>query len=926
MFVSLLSTKLYIPPARENAVARPHLVEKLVTGLRQPGCFVLLSGPAGFGKTTLLSGFIAQLRQPVAWVSLDEGDNDPVRFWSYLIAACQTVQAGVGASAQAILQLPMALQAETIPTLLINDFTSLDHELVLMLDDYHTIQNEAIHASLNFMLEHLPGNLHVMVSTRVDPPWPLARFRARNQLVEIRAQDLRFTNEEAATFLNRMMGLNLTTENVAALEKRTEGWIAGLQLAALSMKGRSDIASFVKAFTGSHVYIAEYLVEEVLQRQPDEVQRFLLQTSILERINPALCEAVTGCESGQSMLMALQRANLFIISMDDEGRWFRYHQLFADLLRARLRQAWSPEVIAGLRLRAAGWYARSGMVQEAIEQALAATEYSYALQLIEKFALPMILNAYFKTVEDWLKRIPPEYLSESPRVNLAIAWMHLLRRNFAQAAPHLERLQRIFSTLKKSEIDPSLEGEWLALQSMLLNAQGKAVESIGLAEQALKILPEGETQVRSMTYMGLAQAYEQTLDYERAAEACELIIQQGHAAGDLPSEMFGLSYLGLMYVQQGKLHAAEEIASVALQRIERIGSFSPFSATLYGELAQVYYHWHQLEKARRHFSRSVELSNLGGFSDAEIYHHVFLSRLLQMEGDLQASVQEIEKALDRMRTAAPAFVNEEVISQQVSIYLALNRLGAAQSALKAYGFKFEGDFSHPELAPEAGIPHALGMLYDSALRILLYQGAAQDDPEVFRHGIELAGLVIEGSLRSRHLPIVLKTLLLRSQLHAALGNEQAALEDVRRALELAEPKGFVSIFIEEGPRTAEALSSLLERRLTGGTAGGYIQDILAAFPKSQLSRVNYTARVPADVVATPTEEAMALVEPLTSREMEVLHLIAAGDSNRVIAEKLVITVSAVKKHTGNIYGKLSVDSRTQAVARARQLRLLSPDE
>lgn len=923
MPVPLLSTKLYIPPARENAVPRPFLIEKLVTGLKQPGCFVLLSGPAGFGKTTLLSELITQLRQPVAWVSLDEGDNDPVRFWSYLIAACQTVQAEVGASAQTMLQLPQPPHPETIPTLLINDITSLAQELVLMIDDYHTVQNETIHSSLNFLLEHMSRNLHVVVSTRIDPPLSLARYRSRNRLVEIRAQDLRFTSEETASFLNRMMDLNLTAENIAALEKRTEGWVAGLQLAALSMKDRSDVAGFIKAFTGSHVYIAEYLVEEVLQRQTDEVQRFLLQTSMLERINPALCDAVTGCESGRSMLAALQRANLFIISMDDEGWWFRYHQLFADLLRARLRQSWSPEVIARLRLRAAGWYAQAGMVQDAIEQALAAAEYAYALQLIEKIALPMILNAYFKTVEGWLKTIPPEFLSLSPRVNLAIAWMHLLRRNFIDAAPHLEHLHRTFSTLQKSEMDPSLQGEWLALQSMLLNAQGKAAASIGLAEQALKILPEAATQVRSMVYMGLAQAYEQTLDYERAADACDRIIQQGRAAGDLPSEMFGRSYLGLMYVQQGKLHSADKIASQALQRLELAGSFSPFSATLYGELAQVYYHWHQIEKARRYFSRSVELSILGGFSDAEIYHHVFLSRLLEMEGDLQASLQEIEKALDQLQTAAPIFVKEEVVAQQVSIYLALERLAAAQSALRGYGFKFKADFSHPGLAPEVGIPHALGMLYDAAVRILLYQGAAEHDLEALRCGIELADRVIAGSLRSRHSPIVLRVLLLRGQLHAALGDQQAALADVTKALELAEPEGFISVFVEKGVRTAEALKSLLEQRLARGVAGGYIQDILDAFPKSPSSRGDYTPRTLSESAAIAAGEAAALVEPLTSRELEVLQLIAAGDSNRAIAEKLVITVSAVKKHTGNIYGKLSVDSRTQAVARARQLGLLS---
>ena len=704
MPVSLLSTKLYIPHARTNAISRPRLTDQLLAGVDRPGSFTLLSGPAGFGKTTLLSEFVALLQQPVAWVSLDEGDNDPIRFWTYLIAACQTVQDGVGEFALALFSTPQPLPVEAVPSILINDLVELDHDLILILDDFHMIQNENIQAAFLFLLEHLPRKLYIVVSTRVDPPWPLARFRARNQLVEVRAQDLRLTTEEAAAFLNQLMGLSLSMEDVAALEARTEGWVAGLQLAALSVKGCRDIAGFIKTFTGSHIYIAEYLVEEVLQRQPEDVQAFLLQTSILECLNVGLCEAVTGGENGQSVLMALHRANLFVIPLDDEGRWFRYHHLFADLLQARLRQSLSPEAIAALHQRAAAWYEQVGMTSEAIMHALAATDYSYVVHLVEKVALPMILKAYFKTVEDWLQAIPLEYLRESPRVNFAIAWMHLLRRNFAQATPHLERLQRIFSTLEKSEIDPSLEGEWLALQSMLLNAQGKAVESIDLAEQALKILPEGETQVRSMTYMGLAQAYEQTLDYERAAEACELIIQKAHAAGDLPSEMFGLSYLGLMYIQQGKLHAAEVIASVALQRIERTGSFSPFSATLYGELAQVYYHWHQLEKARGYFSRSVELSKLGGFSDAEIYHHVFLSRLLQMEGDLQASVQEIEKALDWMQTAAPAFVNEEVISQQVSIYLALKRLAAAQSALKAYGFKFEGTFSHPELTPEGRHP------------------------------------------------------------------------------------------------------------------------------------------------------------------------------------------------------------------------------
>jgi len=932
MSVSLLSTKLYIPPVRANAITRPRLTEKLRSGIDRPGSLTLLSGPAGFGKTSLLSEFIFQLGQPAAWVSLDEGDNEPVQFWSYTITACQTVKAGLGEAALALLHSPQSLPVETIPTILINELASLEQDLILVLDDYHMIQNEAIHSALAFLLEHLPGRLHFVVSTRSDPPWPLARLRARDQLIEVRAQDLRFTYDEAASFLAQIMGLNLNSEDVAALEERTEGWAAGLQLAALSMKGRSDIAGFVKAFTGSHVFIAEYLLEEVLKQQPEDIQTFLLQTSILEQLNPALCEAVSSCEDGRSMLIRLQKANLFVIPLDDEGQWYRYHHLFADLLKARLLQSRPADFSEILHRRAAAWYEQEDMAPEAIEHALAAKDYSHALQLIEKIALPMILKAYFKTVEDWLRAIPPEYQSINPRANMAFAWMHLMRRDFAQAAPYLQHLQELFSTADWDEIEPSLQGEWLALQSMLLNAQGKAAESINLAEQALKILPGEATQVRSVTYMGLADAYQQTLDYERAAEACERIIQQGRLGGDLASEIFGISYLGRMVLQQGKLHAASEIASGALQRIERTGASSPFGATLYGELAQVHYEWHQLDTARRYFSLSVDLSTLGGFSDAEIYHSVFLSRLFQMEGDLQTSLQEMEKALDLMRTAAPSLVNEEVICQQVSIYLALDRLEAAQTAIKANGFTFENGYSFPELTVNAGIPHPLGLLYNSALRILLYRGTARREADALMRGIELAGIVIEGSLRCRHLPIVLKTLLLRSQIQAALGDEQAQLADIAKVLELAEPESFISTFIEEGTPIAHALTTLLERKLNRTVQPSYIQKIRAAFPNAQLANLTLGeqpgpdqsgARGASFKASAAADE--ALVEPLTRRELEVLRLIAEGCSNQTIAEKLVITVSAVKKHTGNIYGKLNVESRTQAVARARQLGLLALD-
>jgi ATP-dependent transcriptional regulator len=883
--------------------------------MRHAGNFALISGPAGFGKTTLLSEFVAEFQQPVAWVSLDEADNDPIRFWTYLIAACQSMRREIGQTALALLQTPQPFADDRIPTILINDIDRSDSDLVLVLDDYHTVQNQTIHSAIFFLLDHLPDNLHIVISTRVDPPWPLARWRARNQLVEIRAADLRFTAEETTIFLNQVMGLNLSAEDVSALEARTEGWIASLQLAALSMRGRADVTGFIKAFTGSHVYVAEYLIEEVLEHQAQDVKTFLLQTSILERLDSRLCDAVSERPDSQTMLRNLYQANLFLLPLDDEGRWFRYHQLFADLLKARLQQTLPAEAIAGLHRRAAHWYEQADMMGEAISHAISAGDYSCAVNLIEEVALPMILKAHFRTVEDWLAAIPPEFLKQSLPANMAVAWLRLLRGNFEWAAPNLQRLQEMFLARDDKEIDPTLQGEWFALQAILLNAQGKAVESHDVAEKALQLLPADETQVRSMTYMALSNAYEQLLDYGRARQVLETMIQHAHATSDFTSEIFGCSLLGRMLLQQGELHATYRIVFQAVHRMEQAGTFSPFSATLFGELAQIYYQWHQIEEAREYFSRSVQWSTLGGFSDAEIYHGVFQSRLFQMEGNLQAAVDEIERSLLLMQTAAPAIVKEEVVAQQVSIFLALDRLAETQIALKNYGFAFEDGFVHPKLDANAYIRHPEGLLFNSALRIILYRSRVLGKTEALQDGILLAKKVIDGSLRCKHLPIALQTLLLRAQLHVASGNEKACLVDVVRAFQLAEPEGFLSIFVEEGNHIADLLTILLRRKLLGSVKTKYVERILAAFP-------NMPKRALPGSATSDMHDDLAPIDPLTPREMEVLNHIAAGDSNQVIAERLVITLSAVKKHTGNIYAKLNVNSRTQAIARARQLGLI----
>jgi LuxR family maltose regulon positive regulatory protein len=921
---NLLATKLRRPALSTKRVHRPQLIQRLRDGLDSGRRVTLVSAPPGFGKTTLLSEWAAQLQRPTAWLSLDEGDNDPIRFWSYLIAACQSIHDEVGAAALALLHSPQPLPADAIPTILINDLAKLESDLLLILDDYHVIQNQFIHAALAFLIDHLPDQLHLVLSTRVDPPWPLARLRARNQLSELRALDLRFTPEEAATFLNQMMDLNLSAKDVAALDARTEGWIAGLQLAAiamqapLSLKERSDVAGFVAAFAGSHVYVADYLIEEVLQHQPAEMQTFLLQTSILERLNGALCQAVTRCHDGQSILKHLYKANIFVTPLDDEGHWLRYHRLFADLLQARLRQTFSGEALATLHTRASRWYEEAGMVNEAIQHAVAAADYATAVRLIESHAVEMLMQGYAKTVESWLTAIPPELRFQSIRINLAFAWMHLLRGAFATAAPYMERLQTMLAGSQMDEADPSLKAEWLALQAYLLSAQGQLTESLELAHQARDLAPEADGYVQSLAYNALGSTYLMLNDYTRVVEVYQKAIQLGRAAANSLVEMMGISVLAQIATQHGQLHFAYEVASQGIDRIERSGSPPSSVAAVHGALGQIQYQWAHSAQARSHFLRAIQLCALSGYTAGEIYGRANLSRLFHMEGNLEASNQEIQKAIDLMQSGAPVWGGEETVSQQVRLHLAQHRLAAAESMLAEHGFSFHGGFTFPNFVSGQAITYSIGLLYNSALQILLYHAQIKRELESLPSGIDLADRLISGALQSQYLSAALETLLLRAQMHAALGNEQASRADVARALELAEPEGFISIFVEEGSFIAESLAVLRKRDRSDSAQSKYIQTILAAC--SELRPPSAT-RGEQPVSHPPN----TLVEPLTPRELEVLHLIAAGDSNQTIADKLVITVRAVKKHTGNIYGKLNVSSRTQAIARARQLGLLPAD-
>jgi len=914
---SLLSTKFYIPRARENGIIRPRLLDRVKAVLRQPRSVGLVSGPAGFGKTTLLAEFASHASIPVAWLSLDDQDNDPIRFWTYVINACQLVSPHLGETASTLFGLPQPPPGDAIVSILINDLAQMDTEFVLILDDLHVIQSEDIHRSICQLLDHQPEKFHLFVSTRSDPPWPLARLRARNQLIEIRAADLRFTSQEAAEFLHHSMGIELSAEDVDALEARTEGWVAGLQLAALSMQGRSDISGFIKSFTGSHLYIAEYLIEEVFKNQPEEMRTFLLETSILPQLNGELCAAVTGCDDAQEKLMYLQRTNAFVVPLDDEGRWFRYHQLFAGLLAARLRQSMSAQAIQALHERAAVWSETAGLNAEAIAHFLTGENYAQALRLIERSTLPTILQGNVRTVEGWLKSIPEQIGFVDPRFSMSFAWLYLCSGSLTLAMPYAAHLKSYFS---EHEIaDPFLQGQWYAIQAQVLYLEGKPEACITQANRALELLPEGEIAVRILTQFELATAYQQLSMFELAGRIFQQVASEASQRGDYTSALVGISGWARMVLDQGKLHQAFQVASQGIDLITRLGKPTPFSASLFGEIGQINYYWHRLDLAMKYFEQSIQVSGRSGYIDPEMYKHIMASRMRLTEGDLAASAAEMRQAEEIQRRFPPAMIHENFVAQQVRVALAFDRLADARDMLEKEGFRFEDASWMSDRVRQSAFSSPFGILYNCGLRLMMHQ-AVKDGTrsDLLRLG-DSAGEAADLELRLEQLPNALEAILLRCQIFNALGDDIQGLQEIERAVQLAEPEGYVSPFIEEGMPVARALMNL-SGSVKDPNRSMYVQEILKAFPESIRNQVQPAP--PELSIRTGKAESLLPVEKLTPRELEVLALVAAGDSNQAIAQKLFITVSAVKKHTGNIFGKLNVTSRTQAVARASELGLL----
>jgi LuxR family maltose regulon positive regulatory protein len=896
---ALLATKLYIPTVRPNLAPRQRLTARLNECIAHP--LTLISAPAGYGKTSLISEWRAGIGRafPMAWLSLDTDDNDPVRFLTYSIGALEVSRPGQCQSAVALLQSPQPPPIPTILTVLLNELGHSDHPFVLVLDDFHFVTSQPVYEILTFILEHQPPPMRMVLLTRVDPALPLARLRARNQLAEIRADHLRFTLDEIVIFLNEVMGLELSGDDIAAMEARTEGWIAGLQLAALAMQGalsaqgRQDIHSFVSAFTGSHYYIMDYLAEEVLKSQSEQVRAFLLQTSILDRLCGPLCDAVVAADpaeepvEGQTMLEALEQMNLFLVPLDGERRWYRYHHLFADVLHRRLERL-SPQRLPDLHRRASQWYEQHNFIPEAIQQALMAGDQDRVTQLVEDYGCMLLLRGEVVTLLKWIEAVESNPQA-GPWVAIQKAWSLLLTGQIDQVEPSLHIAEKRIAALEPGDEVGTMLGMVAAARAHRANLQGDTHLAADFARLALAQLPETNAfscSLRSVATLMLADASHLNGDLEAARHAYTEAVLIGQAAHDPPMIIISNSDLADVLLELGQLRQAAKTYTETLQMTTRPDGYSsPLAQNIYAGLSRVAYEWNDLEAAARYADQCIQLCQRWGDKASQATAYVMLARV-------EHGQVNTEKAQKAMR-AVEQLASETALSPRLSVWVqaSLARLWLAQGDLEsaAYLVRQSG------ISLDDDIPYLREPLYYVLLRVLLAQGDADS-------ALVLAARLLKLAEATNRIGKVIEILIFQALAFQAQKDIVQALPLLERAVLLAQPQGYVRVFLDEG----ESMAKLLYQAKAHRIGIGYAAELLSAMGKA------------AGITQPPAQR---LIEPLSARELEVFALIQAGYANQDIAARLFISMPTVKRHISNIYAKLGVKSRTQAVSLGRELGL-----
>ncbi len=899
MAAPLLHTKLYISPLRSKIVLRPRLIERLDDALF--GGFTLISAPAGFGKTTLLREWISQQDLSLAWFSIDNGDNDPIRFWTYVIAALQTVQPDIGRAVFAAIQTPQPPAIESLLAELINEITTNSNyssaltakpRFILVLDDYHLITESNVHNSLVFFLDNLPPQIHLIISGRSDPPWPLARLRARRKMNELRADDLRFSSQEIAIFLNSVMMLNISPENIAALERRTEGWIVGLQMAALSMQKSSDISAFIRAFTGTNRFILDYLLEEVLDQQSSDTQEFLLKTSLLEHLSADICDFILGRSNSKMLLSQIEKANLFLIPLDDHRKWYRYHHLFSELLCNQLTLRY-PDVVSHLHQKASQWLEDQGYVDESVDHALAANDYDRLARLCEKYAQGMLQQSRHSVLHTWIEALPSDLIHKRPWLCVYQSWTRHwagIRDRGDECLENAERMLENSPSLDEFERG-KLSGSIATVRAHYALVNEQLPLAIEQAEKALQLLPDTDFYTPGTAGIALGGAYwgqGKIAQAEQAFSTCAAIALKG---GYVSRASSALCYAGIQQLNQAKLKDAEITFNQALSLAQGPGAHRyPIAGYPLAKLGELACEWNLLEQARELTEDGLKLCKLLGHVDLIAEAYAALARVRLADADY-AGVLEILNQADQLTLATKLdpWAITWLDDCRIQLWLSTGKLDQAAHWVETSGLKADGGFNfHYDLH------HIL------LVKILVAQIASNPGNSAADPCLELISRLLAATTKMGWVHQKIQVLILQALVFKSIGHEDHALHSLKQSVVLAEPAGYIRTFIREG----QALQELLKNLAAWEKTNRYLEDLLQAF------------------VRETSSQQPGLAELLSPREMEVMNILTTSLSVPEIAAELVLSPNTVRSHIKSIYGKLGVNRRMDAIEKAKELQLV----
>ena len=888
MSVPVAKTKLLIPPRRSDWVLRPRLLKLLDKGAKRR--LTVVSAPAGFGKTTLVTSWLHGLASKngretrIAWLSLESDDNDLIRFLSCLIAALQTIDPGIGQTVISYFGAPRVPGLDHLMRLLINDLSALPGKNVLVLDDYHLIRNQELQSAVALFLELLPSQVHVVISTREEPMLSLPKLRAGREVTEIRLQDLRFTREETVAFLKRTMGLALSSDSARLLEDRTEGWVAGLQMAALSLRGRIDrsgsdpISVLVDALGGGQRDIIDYLASEVLRQQPAEVRSFLQQTAILDRFNASLAEAVTGIEDGQSMLAQIERANLFLIPLDDRRNWYRYHHLFADFLRAEL----TPAEQTSLHSRASHWHEEHDSTSEAIKHALAARDYVAAVGLIRRGAQEANRDGQFGTMLGWVNALPEEVVRSHIDLLVHKGWTLFLRGEIVTG----EAYAALAVQNQGPDDPPFLRGMLLAFRAFLALQRGDPARAIGFAEEAIEQLKGTESYYRASALSYLGQAQRLVGERDKAIETLREAICVSQQINNHISRLAALGYLVVLLYQQGQLREALHLCEEAAREYsDSRGRPLPVAGLVHVTLGTLYYELNALERADEHLRTGISLCEQTWLAYPALLGHLTKARLHRVRGEMDATWETLVVAKRLARATENPRYERLALAVTAELQLREGLVAKAAATLAELPPKAKARSKHENLV---------------YARLLL----GQKRPDA---ALELLKELEESARDEGRLGNLISVNLLQAMAHRAAGHFDSAIGTLKQAVDLAAPEGYQRVFLDE----RDAIESLLNQIDDSGSA--FLSSLLASF--SAVSHEDSESR-------PVSSSRMAMVEPLTRTQVSIIRLVAEGLSNRDIASRLSITAGTAKWHLSQIYSKLNVSSRTQALAQAKRAGLI----